>query len=85
MKELILKNYINKLTKEHIINFSKNEGVILTHDETNYIYNTIKENYREILHDPTEIFLCAKRKLRPEVYDRMIELYEYYKRKFNLF
>lgn len=85
MKEFILKSYINQLTKEHIINFSKNEGVILTNEETNYIYNTIKENYIEIINDPTNIFLKAKRVLRPEVYEKMIKLYEYYKRKINWF
>ena len=42
MYENIIKNYVDKLTKEDIINYSKKEDIFLIVNEINVIYIYIK-------------------------------------------
>ena len=42
MYENIIKNYVDKLTKEDIINYSKKEDIFLNDNEINVIYDEIK-------------------------------------------
>ena len=49
MKKELLKTYINKLTKQDIINYINKENVEATPEEIDIIYNTIKNEYEVIL------------------------------------
>ena len=44
MKKELLKTYINKLTKQDIINYINKANVEATPEEIDIIYNTIKMN-----------------------------------------
>lgn len=80
MYELLIQNYIRKLTKEDILNFCNKENISLTTEELDIFYINIKKYWKEILKkDPTKIFSELKNKIRPTTYDKMITLYEKYK------
>ena len=49
MKKELLKGYINKLTKQDIINYLSHECVTASDEEIDMIYNAIKNDYDEIL------------------------------------
>ncbi len=76
-----LKEYINSLTEKDIYNFGLKEGITLKDEETKTIYLYIK-NYWETLikDDSTFIFEELKEKLRPEVYQKVVELFNKYKK-----
>lgn len=76
-----LKEYINSLTEKDIYNFGLKEGITLKDEETKTIYLYIK-NYWETLikDDSTFIFEELKEKLRPEVYQKVVELFNRYKK-----
>lgn len=80
MYELLIQNYIRKLTKEDILNFCNKENISLTNEELNIFYIFIKKYWREFIkNEPSKIFNDLKTKIRPTTYDKMIILYNKYK------
>ncbi len=80
MYEKMLEKYINKLTKEDILKFSYKQNIKLTNEELDIIYFYIKKYWRYIAkNDPASIFMELKEKLSPNVYNKIIELYNKYK------
>ena len=79
--EFLIKEYIKKLTEEDIYNFAQKEGITLSSEELNTIYFYIK-NYADIFikEDATFLFEEIKEKLKPETYNKIIELYNKYKK-----
>lgn len=78
MKEKIIKSYVKQLTKDDIIKFAKKNGIILTNDELNLIYQTIKNDYDSILTNPELALKNAQKKLNPNTYNKIYELYTIY-------
>ena len=78
-KELII-NYIEKLTKEDIQKYISKEKIQHTKEEINIIYNSIKNDYNEILNDFTSYIKEFKNKLNDELYTKIIEKYNQYKK-----
>lgn len=88
MYEKLIENYINnKLSKEDIKNFAKKENTEITNDEIDIIYETIKKDWKTIYKgcndDIYDIFENLKSKLSPKVYEKVLELYNNYKKKIN--
>lgn len=80
MYEILIKNYIKKLTKEDILNFCYKENIKLNNEELDLAYVYIKKYWREFLKkDPSNIFNELKNKLSSSTYKKMIEIYEKYK------
>ena len=79
---LLIKEYIKNLAEEDINNFALKEGIKLLDDETKIIYLYLK-NYWEVFlnYDSTYLFEELKENLRKETYDKIIELYNKYKKK----
>ena len=77
----IIKKYINYLKKDDIINFAKKEGVTLNNTELDIIYNTIKTRWEDIYNNGINVINEYKDKLNKVTYDKLIELYSYYKAK----
>ena len=79
---LLIKEYIKNLTEEDINNFALKEGIKLLDSETKTIYLYLK-NYWEVFlkEDSTYLFEELKESLRKETYDKLIELYNKYKKK----
>ena len=83
MKYLI-GEYVKKMVEEDVYNFALNEGIKLLDYETKEIYTYIKHYWKVILDgDPTFIFDDLQSKVRKEVYDKIIILYDKYKRQFK--
>ena len=79
----IIKNYINKLKKEDIVEYAKKKNLLLDQDELNIIYSTIKNRYKDILDDGVKVINEYKNKLKTNTYNKLIEVYKdaknYYK------
>lgn len=82
MNELILASYIKKLKKEHIIEYAKNNGIILQNNEVDVIYEYITKYFKVFYSgDPTNLFIELKGKLAPNTYKKLIQLYKEAKEK----
>lgn len=81
MKKDLIKNYINKLTIEDIINYLKKEMVPATKEEINLLYTTIKTKYNEILDSDFIIYIKNyQTKFNKHLYNKIIEKYNEYKK-----
>ncbi len=84
MKEFLIQEYIKKLTSEEIKTFAKKEGITIDDEETNIIYNYIKEYWRTLLHgNPRTILQELKLKLNNDSYAKIEKLYEKFKDRIN--
>lgn len=81
MIEKIIHSYVNKLTKEDIINFANQNHISLTQEEINIIYTEIKENWKQLLYEPEVVFSKVKEKVSPNTYQNIIYFYDYYSKK----
>ncbi|MBQ9318821.1 MAG: DUF2624 family protein [Bacilli bacterium] len=86
MKGQLIKNYINKLTKQDINSLAIQHNVNLTDQELNYLYNQIKNHYNDLLYGDTEyLFNDLKKNVTDNNYFKIKELYTTYKNKFQSF
>ena len=82
MYENFIKPYIDKLNKEDIIKFAKNNDVSLENYELDIIYNYIKNDWKTLIFgNPTPVFTDLKLKLKEETYNKCVTLYNKYKSK----
>ena len=79
MFNILIKNYVNKLSKEDIVAFGIKNNITLTNEELDFIYNTIKKDYQLILSDNQEVFDNLRRNVSSTTYDKIIVLYNHYK------
>lgn len=80
MKDKV-KNYINKMTKDDIINFAKKNNTSLTNDELNYIYNKLKTSFDSIYNNPKTFMNDLKRVLDNKNY----QIVETYYKKYSIY
>ena len=77
-KNLII-NYINKITKQDIERYISKENIQHTKEEIDLIYESIKNDYYEILNNFQNYIQKVKDKLNPNLYNKIIEKYNKYK------
>ena len=53
----LIETYINKLTKQDILNFAIKNNLKVTDEELNFVYNFIKYNYKTVLNNPNSFNL----------------------------
>lgn len=82
--EKMINSYVNKLTKNDIIKFAKNNNITLTDEEVNIIFNTIKKDWRALLYNPNEVFASIKNKVSNTTYNNIIYFYNLYSKKLHL-
>ena len=46
---MLVKNYVEKMTKEDCLKFAKDNDIYLNSEELNFVYTFIKRNYKELL------------------------------------
>jgi uncharacterized membrane protein YgaE (UPF0421/DUF939 family) len=81
MKKELLKSYINKLTKQDIINYLNKEYTPSSNEEIDLIYNVIKNNYEEILNSNFMNYISKyESNLNKQLYQKIIEKYNEYKK-----
>lgn len=86
MKDKLIKNYINKLTKSDIISFARKNDITLSDLEVDYIFYIIKNKYQEIMYgNPDNLFKELKNKTNPDNYNKIIKLFYIYKDKYQSF
>ena len=86
MYEKIIENYINKLTLNDVTFFALKNNISLNNQELDYVYKTIKNNYKKLLGSEfKEIFLDAKKYLKEDNYKKICSLFEDYRKKFSFF
>lgn len=85
MNIFLIERYINKLTKNDIYNYSIKEGIELTNQEINIIHYYIKNYYKPFLNGHNEeIINELKEKVTTKTSNKIDELYNLYKNKFNI-
>lgn len=81
MKKELLKSYINKLTKQDIINYLNKEYTPSSNEEIDLIYNVIKNNYEEILNSNFMNYISKyESNLNKQLYQKIKEKYNEYKK-----
>lgn len=78
MKEKIIKMYIDKLTKQDIINYINKNKLSVTNNEIDLIYDSVKQDYIIILNNPINYLNNIKDKLSISTYNKLLELYTKY-------
>lgn len=85
MNYILLKEYINKLTKNDIIYYSNKYNIFLNEDELNTIFYYIKEKYLEFIKNPNEIIYELKNKLTNINYNKLLNIYNQNKEKIRYY
>ena len=81
MNKSLIKIYAMKLDVEKVKNFARNEGIEISDEEANLFVTTIKENCDDILDGyGLEIIESKKNMMSPSTYDKLLELFNEYKK-----
>ena len=80
--KVLIQKYINTITTEDIKNFAIKNKMPISDNEALIIYNFIKKYYNEVLNKNDQIFLLLKDKVRSQVYNNIIDLYNKNKTKY---
>lgn len=82
MNFFLIQKYIQKIAKQDIDTFAKNQGIILENSELEIIYYYIKNRYKEFFKgDDQKILYEIKNQVKPTTYNKIEELYNIYKNK----
>lgn len=79
MNKYFIYEYISKLNKNDITNYSNKLGVTLNQNDLDVIFYYIKNEHQRFFKNPQEILLEVKNKVNPLVYEKLEELYHKYK------
>ena len=80
MQKQILKSYIDKLKKEDIIKFIKNNNYQVSDMEINTIYFYIKNYWEELFDNSEEIWKKLQNDVSKNTYLELMKLYNKYKK-----
>ena len=81
MNKNIIKMYAYKITKDDIVNFARKENVNITENETNIIFNAIKNDIDTLLSEIAIIYLESyKGKISDNLYKKLEDLYYKYEK-----
>ena len=78
MMEKLINSYVNKLTKQDILLFADKNNITLTNEEVDIIFNVIKKDWQELLHNPNKIFNNIKSQVSLTTYNNIIYFYNLY-------
>ncbi len=81
MKKQLLISFINKLTKQDIVNYLSKECIPASNEEIDLIYKIIKNDYNEILETDFNSYISNyKLTFNKSLYEKIIEKYNEYKK-----
>ena len=82
----ILENYLKKLSINDIILFANKNNIPLTITEVDYIYKTIKKDYKILLSDDYEkVFIEARAYIENDKLKKIYNLFLDYRHKYKNF
>lgn len=80
----LIRNYIEKLTRDDIKNYALKEGIELNEEELNVLYSYIKLHWKTFYYgNPKELLEELKTKLSEVAYMKVIHLYKEFKEKIS--
>jgi len=83
MKEKLIQEYVNRMNINDVKDFASKNGIILNDEEINLIYNQIVNNWRTIAFgNPRGILDDLKAKINPESYQKIENLYVFFKNRY---
>lgn len=84
MIKKLIENKINNLTIDDLSLLANNNNVSLNNKELNYLYNKIKNDWQYFLYnDPNPILRSLKENINTNSYNKLLDLYNYYKNKYQ--
>lgn len=84
MRDYLLQTYIERLSKDDIVEFSKNQGVTLDDNELEVIYDYLKIHWRTFYYgNPRDLLEELKTKLSEDTYCKIEALYRQAKEMLN--
>lgn len=84
MYELIIKNYIEKLTEEDIKKYAKNYNIDIKDDECKILYLYAKNYWKDFYKsEPKELINELKEKLNQNTFNTLYKIYKDAKSKIN--
>ena len=78
----LLKNYVDRLKKEDIVNFAIKKNIFLDKKELEVVYHNIKTRFKDIYDDGLKVLEENKNSLKETTYRKLKELYENTKRNY---
>ena len=78
----LLKNYVDRLKKEDIVNFAIRKNILLDKNELEVVYHNIKTRFKDIYDDGLKVIEENKNSLKETTYRKLKELYENTKRNY---
>ena len=78
----LLKNYVDRLKKEDIVNFAIKKTTLLDKNELEVVYHNIKTRFKDIYDDGLKVIEENKNSLKETTYRKLKELYENTKRNY---
>ena len=78
----LLKNYVDRLKKEDIVNFAIKKNILLDKNELEVVYHNIKTRFKDIYDDGLKVIEENKNSLKETTYKKLKELYENTKRNY---
>ena len=85
MNYILLKEYINKLSKDKIKEISIKNNINLTNNELDILYTYIKERYLDFIKEPDNIIYEVKEKITNKNYIKLLNIYNQYKDKIRVY
>lgn len=78
----LIKNYVSRMTKEDIKNFTEKNGIFLSDTELDFSYRFIKRNYEALYANPNIDLSKYKCHYTEENYSKIMKLITEYKSKY---
>lgn len=78
----VLKNYVDRLKREDIVNFAIKRNILLDKNELEVAYHNIKTRFKDIYDDGLKVIEENKNSLKETTYRKLKELYENTKRNY---
>lgn len=78
----VLKNYVDRLKREDIVNFAIKKNILLDKNELEVVYHNIKTRFKDIYDDGLKVIEENKNSLKETTYRKLKELYENIKRNY---
>lgn len=86
MIENLIKEHINKLTVNDIDRFAKENNIILSDEELNNIFIIVKNDWHDLIYGNSEmIFTNNRSKVSDCNYEKIKELFNFFKKKYQRF
>lgn len=78
-------NYVNKLTKEEMINILKKENISINDKDIDFLFSYVKKNWNFIFDNQDKIFLDLKENLNITTYNQIEPILIFYKEKYKCY